>query len=360
MSGRWSPLHLRLHRLLLQDPALLPRNSRLLLAVSGGQDSMALTGLLLDLMRLHGWTLELWHGDHGWRAESARQARELAAWAHGRGLPITVTRWQQQPRHNAGASTDPHRSEARARAWRYGCLLREAQRQGAVRVLTGHTASDRAETLLLQLARGSHRRGLASLPQERELGAGIPLVRPMLGFSRDDTGAICRHLALPIWPDSSNADPRFSRNRLRHEVLPVLEALHPGASRRLAATAERLAAELETEQELLALALKALMPPAATPAVPAVQEAVGSTPSPARCPALQRQELVGHSRANQRRLLQLWISQRTGRALASRPLEQLLQRLGRGQPPGALDLPAGWQLHWDRHTLQLDPPLQQP
>ncbi|MEB3185705.1 MAG: ATP-binding protein, partial [Cyanobacteriota bacterium] len=236
-------------------------------------------------------------------------------------------------------------------------LLREAQRLGAVRVLTGHTASDRAETLLLQLARGSHRRGLASLPQERELGAGIPLVRPLLGFSRDDTGAICRHLALPIWPDSSNADPRFSRNRMRHEVLPVLEALHPGASRRLAATAERLAAELKTEQELLALALTALMPPAATPAL---TPPVRAAPSPARCPALQRQELVGQSRANQRRLLQLWISQRTGRPLASRPLEQLLQRLGRGQPPGALDLPAGWQLHWDRHTLHLDPPLQQP
>ena len=324
VSERWSPFHLRLHRLLLQRPALLPQGTPLLLAVSGGQDSMALTGLLLDLVRLHGWRLHLWHGDHGWRQESARQAAELAAWARSQGLAITVECWREAP---------PQPTEAGAREWRYGCLMREAQRLGVARVLTGHTASDRAETLLLHLARGSHRRGLASLPIERELAPGIALVRPLLGFSREDTAAICSALELPVWEDSSNTDPRFSRNRVRGEVMPVLEALHPGASRRLAATAERLAADHAAETALLELALEGLV--------------AGDGGS------LKRQPLVAQPVANQRRLLLHWLRRHTGNPLEAQPLEGLLQRLAKGQPPGAADLAAGWQLRWDRSTLRL-------
>ena len=76
---RWSPDHLRLHRHLRRHPELLPEGATLLLAVSGGQDSMAMLALLLDLQRLHQWHLQLWHGDHRWRPESGRQAAELAA-----------------------------------------------------------------------------------------------------------------------------------------------------------------------------------------------------------------------------------------------------------------------------------------
>jgi tRNA(Ile)-lysidine synthase len=203
-------------------------------------------------------------------------------------------------------------------------------------VVTGHTASDRAETLLLHLARGSHRRGLAGMPRERELAPGIQLVRPLLGFSRTETANVCTELGLPIWHDSSNADPRFSRNRVRHEVMPVLEALHPGANRRLAATAERLEAEQEAETELIGLALRGL-------------HAQGSEGAG----VLRRQELVAQSSANQRRLLQHWYRCHTGQPLPSRQLELLLQRLAKGQPPGVMHLAAGWQLHWDRSTLHL-------
>ena len=335
-GSRWSPFHLRLHRQLLHQPQLLPRGAPLLLAVSGGQDSMAMAALLLDLRRLHGWRLQLWHGDHGWRAESGRQAEELAAWAEGQGLAITVERWQPPPRHNAGTRTDPHRSEASDRSWRYGCLVNAAKRHGATHVLTGHTASDRAETLLLHLARGSHRRGLGSLQAERELAPGIRLVRPLLGFSRNDTAAICKVLRLPIWLDSSNSDPRFSRNRVRGEVLPVLEALHPGASRRLAATAERLAQESQAETELLTLTLRQLIAPGFQ----------GEQ-------TLLRPQLVTLSRANQGRLLQHWCRGRTGSVLNSRQLERVLQQIAHQQPPGQLDLSAGWRLSWDRSTLRL-------
>ena len=119
---------------------------------------MALTGLLRDLRPLHGWTLHLWHGDHGWRAEAGAQAEELSAWAQRQQLPLELDR----------ASAAPV-GEAAARQWRYRCLETRARQLGCCHVVTGHTASDRAETVLLNLARGSHRRGLGSLRSSRPL-----------------------------------------------------------------------------------------------------------------------------------------------------------------------------------------------
>ena len=129
-------------------------------------------------------------------------------------------------------------------------------------VVTGHTATDRAETLLLQMARGTDLAGLGSLRPLRPLSAAAPegpwLRRPLLSFSRHDTGAICRDLTLPLWLDPSNADPAYARNRVRLELLPVLEALHPGAERRMADLAERLSQVQDTRQELAELALQHL------------------------------------------------------------------------------------------------------
>ena len=373
VNGRWSPFHLRLHRLLLQDPLLLPPGTPLLLAVSGGQDSMALTGLLLDLRRLHGWRLHLWHGDHGWRRDSAHQAGELAAWARTQALPITVERpqsvecgdgehWKPERWPSEGGAAE--RSEASARQWRYGCLAREAQRLGIGHVLTGHTASDRAETLLLHLARGSHRRGLASLRLRRPLteravpaggmangvAGGVALLRPLLLFSRAETAAICAALELPVWLDASNHDVRFSRNRVRAEVLPVLEQLHPGATQRLAATAERLAAQEEGEGELLELALQGLGTRGS------VAAGGGATAKALARRELPRQPLMALEPANQRRLLHHWLRRHGGMALGARQLELLRQRLAPGQPPGSMALAGGWQLRWDRCTLQLQNP----
>ena len=92
LTRSWTVWHDRLHRELLQDPQLLPAGEPLLLAVSGGQDSMALTALLLGLRRLHHWEIRLWHGDHGWHPGSAAIAAELQAWSLEQGLPITVDR----------------------------------------------------------------------------------------------------------------------------------------------------------------------------------------------------------------------------------------------------------------------------
>jgi len=325
LAPPWSRHHLRLHRWLLQRPTLLPDGARLLLAVSGGQDSMALVGLLSDLQRLHHWQLQLWHGNHQLRPEASQQAGELARWAAEQELPIQVDLWQE-----------PQPDEAAARRWRYASLAAAASRSGASHVVTGHTASDRAETLLLQLARGSHRRGMSSLRPQRPLTAALTLVRPLLLFTRAETGQIHAQLGLPLWLDASNADPRYSRNRLRQEVLPVLEQLHPGASRRISGVAERLAQEQDSHQELVALAVAGLL---AGPTAPAG--------------ALRRRELAMLQPANQRQLLHHWLG---GQGVSSLPAEQidvLLGRMANGRGPGSSDLRAGIRLQWDRQHLWL-------
>lgn len=338
---RWSPDHLRLHRSLLRQPELLPRGAPLLLAVSGGQDSMAMTGLLRDLCGLHQWCLHLWHGDHGWREESQRHARELQSWAQGQGLPIRVER-QDAPQVCGNR-------EASARRWRYQCLRREALRLGCRHVLTAHTASDRAETVLLHLARGSHRRGLAALRRRQPLEAllegdlfphqqassALWLVRPLQLLTRQDTERICRREGWPVWQDATNAQLELSRNRIRADVLPVFEQLHPGATRRISEQAERLAAEQEQQQELLDLALAPLQ----------------SAPL-----QLDRAALLRLSPPSQALLLQHWLRRCRGRELDSRGLASLLPRLALQRGPGRMDLAAGWQLCWRGTTLALRPP----
>ena len=346
---RWSPYHLRLHQLLRRRPELLPQGASLLVALSGGQDSMALTGLLLDLRRLHHWSLQLWHGDHRWRPESSQQAREIAAWASGQGLEIQLASWEWQPTDQQSTdlqstdqqSTDQQSSnqqqppsEASARAWRYAGLVECAQQRGCGHVVTGHTASDRAETLLLNLARGSDRRGLASLQERRPLAEGLQLVRPLLIFSREETARICQALQLPIWLDSSNTELRYSRNRVRSAVLPVLEELHPGATRRIGSTAARMAADLQGELELLDLALQPL--------------SLGPR-------SLRRQPLIGLEAANQRRLLHHWIARNSGLVLTATALGNLLSRIASYKGPGQVDLPGDWHLTWSKSILQLHP-----
>ena len=323
MAARWSTAHLQLHQLLLRQPSLLPKATPLLLAVSGGQDSMAMTALLQDLQRLHKWPLLLWHGDHGLRAESAEQAEALGVWAAEQGLPIEIEPWQE-----------PQPNEAAARRWRYGCLKRLAHEQKIAHLLTAHTATDKAETVILQAARGSHLRGLGSLRPRRPFAADIELVRPMLGFSREDTGRICRELELPVWLDSSNSDPCFSRNRVRHEVLPVLERLHPGATRRLATLSESLAQESNQQSELIHLALQQLM-------------------TAGRADQLNREMLQTLHPANQGKVLQAWLEHQGKDPLAAESLQRLIQRLPVIEGPGQWDLAGGAQLSWNRKWIRL-------
>lgn len=317
----WTSWHDRLHRRLLMQPQLLPQGNSLLLAVSGGQDSMALLALLQDLAPLHSWSLSLWHGDHRWHDGSSRIAAELSSWCQQRQLPLQVDQ----------AAPGDVPSEAKARQWRYE-RLEQRGRQAGADVVTGHTASDRAETMLLQLARGSDLAGLAALPSVRPLSPEGPrLRRPLLHLQRHDTLKICQELALPIWEDPSNQSPKFGRNLIRQEVLPVLEALHPGSTQRMSDLAERVSQVRDSQTELSQMALKLL------------QTAAG----------LDRRGLGALSSASRRLLLAQWLQQQGVPALPASQLDELSRRLESGAPGGAADLAKGWQLSWKGGELVL-------
>ena len=323
----WSSWHDRLHRRLLLQPQLLPQGRALLLAVSGGQDSMALLVLLQDLQRLHHWPLSVWHGDHGWHSDSAVIAAELRRWCQQRGFKVQVD--QAEPESTS--------SEASARQWRYSQLQHHAAQLGSD-VVTGHTASDRAETFLLQLARGTDLAGLGALRPMRPLRNDIPdgaqLRRPLLGFSRADTAAVCRDLDLPIWEDPSNHSPAFARNRIRFEVLPVLEQLHPGCSQRMAELAERTSHLRDTQQELNQLALHSLR----------------------TSNGLDRRRLGALQPSSRRQLLAVWLEREGAPALTAALLEELSERLAVGAAGSGCDLPGGWRLQWQGDCLSLRPP----
>jgi tRNA(Ile)-lysidine synthase len=131
--------------------------------------------------------------------------------------------------------------EAAARAARYDALAAVAERTGAAAVLLGHTLDDQAETVLLGLARGSGARALAGMAARRGRYR-----RPLLAVRRRTTRAACAALDLTVWDDPHNASPRFARARVRHDVLPVLEAaLGPGVAEALARTAGQLRADAD-------------------------------------------------------------------------------------------------------------------
>ena len=242
----WTPLHATLHQT-LRDRDLLPKHSRILIALSGGQDSLCLTQLLVDLQPLWGWTLGIVHCDHQWRSDSAENAAHVDRLAQSWELPY----------YGVVAQTDVS-TEAKARTWRYEVFQQIATQKHYDCVVTGHTRSDRAETFLYNLVRGSGTTGLQSLQWRRSMGspvdgaerADLEVVRPLLEISRAQTHDFCTSRSLPIWEDSTNEDLRYDRNRIRQQVIPLLtETLNPQAELHLAQTAEILRSEVDYLQQ---------------------------------------------------------------------------------------------------------------
>jgi tRNA(Ile)-lysidine synthase len=236
MSDRtpWTPLHAKLHRT-IRSRHLFERNQRLLVAVSGGQDSLCLIKLLLDLQPKWGWHLSIAHCDHRWRLDSQANASHVENLAKDWGVPFYLQ-----------TANEPLKSEAAARNWRYHVLSKIAQENQFHSVVTGHTASDRAETLLYNLIRGTGADGLQALTWQRLLNERIMLVRPLLETTRTQTWQFCRDFQLPVWEDSTNQDLKFARNLIRHQILPYLqENFNPSVESALAQTAEILQAEVE-------------------------------------------------------------------------------------------------------------------
>ncbi len=208
----------------------------LLVACSGGPDSLALVAATAVVARRRGRPAAAIVVDHGLQTGSAEVAERAAGRAEALGLPAEVVRV---------AVTGVGGPEAAAREARHAALRAAADRHDAT-VLLGHTLDDQAETVLLGLARGSGARALSGMPARRGVFG-----RPLLGLRRATTVAACVELGLEPWRDPHNADPRFARARVRHAVLPVAEEqLGPGVAEALARSARLLRADADLLDEL--------------------------------------------------------------------------------------------------------------
>ena len=200
---------------------------RLVVAVSGGPDSLALLHALYRLRDEYGLTLRGAHLNHRLRGAESEADAEFAAAAFERlGIPFTL----------GGVDVAAYRRRHRlsledaARRVRYSFLADAAAEHGADAIALGHTADDQAETVLMHIIRGSGLdglRGMQALDRRTIGGRRVALFRPLLDLSRAETEAYCRALSLTPRIDPSNSSPEFLRNRIRLELVPLLEQMNP-------------------------------------------------------------------------------------------------------------------------------------
>jgi tRNA(Ile)-lysidine synthase len=215
---------------------LLSRGSTVVVAVSGGQDSVCLLHSLHRLRRLFGIELVCFHFDHRLRSGSPGEALYVLNQAARLDVPFVLRKAASRP-----ASGDS--VEAWARGERYTALREVVESHGGGRAAVGHTQDDQAETVLLALVRGG---GLDAVSGMAPFNP--PVVRPLLDVTREETGAFCRSLGLRPRHDPMNDDPAFLRVAVRTTVIPALEA---AMGRNVRATLARTASLLQDDAAFL-------------------------------------------------------------------------------------------------------------
>lgn len=211
----------------IQRFELLPLDAAIIVGVSGGADSLS----LLDCLTHLGYSVIIAHLDHQLRSESSAEAEYVREISERYDVPFILGRQAVRELSEQGGSL-----EETARLARYNFLAQVAQEHGSGCVAVGHTADDQVETILMHLLRGSGPEGLQGmLPRTlftQWIGihshGALDLARPLIECSRADTMKHCQqHELTPVY-DPSNEDITFYRNRIRHELLPLLEAYNPG------------------------------------------------------------------------------------------------------------------------------------
>jgi tRNA(Ile)-lysidine synthase len=326
--GRAAPEVAEVRRAVRTAVAALPgpyRSAPLLVACSGGADSVALAAAAVALRgsgEVHAAVV-----DHGLQDGSAEQAAAVVELLSGLGAVASVHRVEVSGTGGV---------EAAARRARYGAL-RAARPHERSPVLLGHTLDDQAETVLLGLGRGSGGRSIAGM---RAWDA--PWLRPLLAVRRSATRAACAASGLPVWDDPHNTDPRFTRVRLRQEVLPLLEdVLSGGVAEALARTAAQLREDVDALDEMAAGLLAASVDPAADPVGPA---------RPLRLDALAQV-----APALRRRVLRAWLATAGVTALTDTHLRSADVLAAQGGDRGGVAVPGGLELVRERGTLSVRP-----
>ncbi len=324
------------------------RSAPLLVGCSGGADSLALTLAAAGVRGADGVRAVV--VDHQLQAGSAERAAATVALLAEHGVGAEV-----RPVEVVG----PGGIEAAARRARRAAL-RAARPHPDSPILLGHTLDDQAETVLLGLGRGSGARSLAGMRRWDP-----PWLRPLLTVRRAVTRAVCAELGLPVWDDPHNDDPRFTRVRLRHEVLPLLEeVLSGGVAEALVRTAEQLREDGDALDAVAARLLTDARRPAPADALPPAAHTVDGphTPpamcaSPTRCvpspglspgsgttDVLDLAALDGVPPALRRRVLRAWLAERGVTGLTDAQLRAADVLAGRGPDRAGVAVPGGLEL----------------
>jgi tRNA(Ile)-lysidine synthase len=226
----------------LEKTLHLHRNAPFVVGVSGGPDSVS----LLDVLHRLGYPVVAAHFNHRLRSQAAADAQSAERFASTLGIPFTLGEGDVARL----ADMNMLSIEEAARAARYRFLFGEARRLNAQAVVVGHTADDQVETVMMHLIRGTGMTGLKGMTYRSiipEWDDMIPLVRPLLDIWRSEIDTYCRERGLEPVTDQSNLDVVYFRNRLRHELIPLLESYQPGFRK----TISRMTKVLSEEDTLL-------------------------------------------------------------------------------------------------------------
>ena len=228
------------------------------IAVSGGADSVGLLRLLAALKKRHGGDgrLIVAHFNHRWRGDESDQDQDFVQTLAGQ-MKIQCVCGQAQQIETATDSPERDgRSEQAARHLRYEYLTNVAHEYGARFIATAHTLDDQVETVLHRILRGTGLRGLSGIPVYRSVSPSVSLVRPLLAVERTELEQFLNSTGQSFRLDSSNSDRRYTRNRIRHELLPTLKQDYNSevalALLRLSHLAQRSQAEIQSQVERFA------------------------------------------------------------------------------------------------------------
>lgn len=308
---------------------MLSPGESVLVAVSGGPDSVALLHLLAGLKEKMGLRLEVAHLQHGIRGDEAREDALFVAGMAGRlGLRFHLreVNLPEMKSKNGGGNL-----EAMGREERYRFFMELAEEHGLLKIAVGHTRDDQVETVLMRLIRGSGKRGLAGIPPVRPLVFGerssqAPiLIRPLLESSREEILGYLGEEKLDYRIDRSNLDPSLLRNWVRLSLLPQLrQRAGEGLDERMAGLSEIWRDEENFLEGVTEERLRRLM----------------------KGKRLSRAALLLEGKAGQRRLFRGWLERILGnlKGVGLDHVESSLRFIAEGPPQGRLSLPGGWEL----------------
>lgn len=256
----------------IEEQALIKRGETVVVALSGGADSVALLDVLAHLPGF-GLQLVVAHLNHRLRGEEANTDELFCRTMAARyGVPFECSRVDIA----AAAAAAGMSLEEAGREIRYAFFRKVAKQYAATCIAVGHHGGDQAETLLMRLLRGAGGGGLAGMKPVTGTGR---IVRPLLFSTRDEIERNLRNAGLLWREDSSNRDVRFFRNRVRHELMPLLERYNPGMIERLQRTAMALAADEELLESMTTVTFKRIFAVSDREASAELADVIGELPA---------------------------------------------------------------------------------